>query len=57
MYGYRCENCGAFLDPGERCDCKDEKEKEKKRRESMFTIGKDGRQMILNFDKGGEASA
>lgn len=21
MYNYRCENCGASLDPGEQCDC------------------------------------
>lgn len=21
MYGYRCPECGAFLDPGEKCDC------------------------------------
>lgn len=27
MYGYRCPECGAFLDPGERCDCAIEKEK------------------------------
>ena len=23
MKGYTCEHCGAALDPGERCDCKD----------------------------------
>ena len=22
MYSYRCEDCGAYLDPGESCDCK-----------------------------------
>ncbi len=21
MYGYICEDCGAHLDPGEKCDC------------------------------------
>ncbi len=25
MYGRQCEDCGAFLDPGEKCDCKSEK--------------------------------
>lgn len=52
-----CPLCHAHLDHGEHCDCENEKENEKKRRESMFTIGKDGRQMVLNFGKGGEISA
>lgn len=25
-YDYRCPKCGAFLDPGERCDCERERE-------------------------------
>lgn len=25
MYGYICPNCGDHLDPGEKCDCKEEK--------------------------------
>ncbi len=28
MWDYKCENCGATLDPGELCDC-DCKEREK----------------------------
>ena len=24
MSGYECENCGAILDPGEKCDCEKE---------------------------------
>ena len=24
MYGYQCPNCGANLDPGEKCTCQDE---------------------------------
>lgn len=27
MYGYKCSNCGAYLDPGEKCDCIVKKEK------------------------------
>ena len=27
MYNYRCNNCGAYLDPGERCTCRDIHEK------------------------------
>lgn len=26
MYGYICPECGCSLDPGEKCDCKSEKE-------------------------------
>lgn len=25
MYGYICKECRAHLDPGEKCDCKEEK--------------------------------
>ena len=27
MYGHKCPECGAYLDPGEKCDCVLEKEK------------------------------
>lgn len=27
MYGYICPVCGAYLDPGETCDCEEEREK------------------------------
>ena len=27
MYGYKCQYCGAYLDPGEKCDCVLENEK------------------------------
>lgn len=26
MYGYVCKHCGARLDPGEKCDCEEEKQ-------------------------------
>lgn len=26
MYGYICPDCGAHLDPGEKCDCAEEKD-------------------------------
>lgn len=25
MHGYQCPFCGAFLDPGEKCDCMEQK--------------------------------
>ncbi len=30
MYGYICPDCGCHLDPGERCDCREERERERK---------------------------
>lgn len=27
MYGYICPECGCYLDPGEKCDCKDEEKR------------------------------
>lgn len=30
MYGHRCSICGAYLDPGEKCDCMAEENANKK---------------------------
>ena len=30
MYGYTCPDCGANLDPGEKCDCRKEEKKDDK---------------------------
>lgn len=30
MYARICPDCGCYLDPGERCDCKQQREEEKK---------------------------
>ncbi len=32
MYAYICPDCGAYLDPGETCDCKAEREAAEKER-------------------------
>ena len=29
MYYYVCKSCGAHLDPGERCDCEEERRRER----------------------------
>ncbi len=46
LFEYICPECGARLDPGERCDCRDEREIERKKREEAFKEllieGKDG---------------
>ena len=36
MYNYRCDNCGAYLDPGERCTCHDTHEKNLKMVDELF---------------------
>lgn len=46
MYNYRCDNCGAYLDPGERCSCHDTHEKNLQMVDEMLTEDRDG-QMIL----------
>ena len=39
MYGYICEHCGAHLDPGEHCDCRDKHlEKLHKRKATNLTL-------------------
>lgn len=47
MAFYRtCPFCGCNLDPGEQCDCMEEKEVYRKRCEEFLTVHKDG-QMVL----------
>lgn len=42
----KCPHCGANLDPGEPCDCQQEKEREERRREKLFFIENGGQ---MNF--------
>lgn len=45
MYGYICPECGAHLDPEERCECREEKnqqEKKLKEQEKLFKLEKNG---------------
>ena len=46
MYYNECPFCGCNLDPGERCECRDEKEKKKRKVEDLLTISSDG-QIVL----------
>ena len=46
MYNYRCDNCGAYLDPGERCTCRDTHEKNLQMVDELLSEDRDG-QMIL----------
>mgnify|MGYP006067084905 CR=1 FL=1 len=46
MYNYRCDSCGAYLDPGERCTCHDTHEKNLQMVDELLTEDQDG-QMAL----------
>ena len=46
MYNYRCDNCGAYLDPGEWCTCHSTHEKNLRMVDELLTEDQDG-QMIL----------
>ena len=43
MSFYRqCSLCGSNLDPGERCDCEQEAQREESERQKMVFVGKNG---------------
>ena len=49
MMNYICEHCGAYLDPGEKCDCMDEKKKNIERI-MEFLIPSDSGQFCFNTE-------
>lgn len=50
MAFYRiCPKCGAHLGPGERCNCEETAEKEKKAREQLFFIENSTNQLAFNL--------
>lgn len=55
MSYYRiCPNCGCSLDPGERCDCMEEKAKEKKQRNQfneLALVPEKGGQFRIDFER------
>lgn len=46
MYGYICIYCGDHLDPGEKCDCINDKKAAQEIADKMFETENDG-QMII----------
>lgn len=46
MYFNVCKNCGANLDPGEKCDCREEKQKRLSFFENVFSEDSDGQMVI-----------
>lgn len=52
MYGYICPDCGRHLDPGEKCDCREERELEEKgNKVSKDAESRKSGQMKIKFDE------
>lgn len=49
MYYNVCPDCGANLDPGERCDCKSEKKRREEIYRSMIRVDETN-QLSLNLE-------
>lgn len=46
MYGYICEHCGAHLDPGETCDCRERNNEFLERLKEMLQTESNGQLSI-----------
>ena len=53
MYNYRCEDCGAFLDPGERCTCHSTHEKNLQMVDELLTEDQDGQMTLKEVQESG----
>lgn len=53
MYNYRCDNCGAYLDPGERCTCQDTHERNLAMVDELLTEDQDGQMTLKEATKNG----
>lgn len=53
MYGYICPDCGCHLDPGEKCDCRGEREREREKVTSISRLLKveENGQMKIRFEE------
>lgn len=51
MYYNECPKCGAYLDPGEKCeDCIDKENKIKKTNELIASLTKEGKSGQIEFE-------
>lgn len=53
MYNYRCNNCGAYLDPGERCTCADTHERNLKMVDELLAEDQDGQMTLKEVQESG----
>lgn len=51
MYRYICKHCGAYLDPGEKCECREALNIAKRLYEELLIVESDG-QMTLKEARG-----
>lgn len=52
MHRYICEHCGAYLDAGEKCDCRANMEQKKKVYREILSTEKNG-QMFMEVNSNG----
>ena len=53
MYNYRCEDCGAYLDPGERCTCHSTHERNLQMVDELLTEDWDGQMTLKEVQESG----
>lgn len=53
MYNYVCDNCGAYLDPGERCTCTDTHERNLKMVDELLAEDQDGQMTLKEVQESG----
>lgn len=53
MYNYRVEDCGAYLDPGERCTCHSTHEKNLQMVDELLTEDQDGQMTLKEVQESG----
>lgn len=53
MYNYRCEDCGAYLDPGERFTCHSTHEKNLQMVDELLTEDQDGQMTLKEVQESG----
>jgi hypothetical protein len=49
-YYNTCPECGCSLDPGEKCDCREEREKLRERFSRHITVNRETGQMVFKFE-------
>lgn len=51
VYKYVCEYCGAYLDPGEKCDCEEERKRKNAKYQKMVYEDKKTSQLTFCLER------